>query len=161
MRTLLGLYGEYKWLISGDLALDTQRIITLYPYIANPEGPSSPLPVFRRPFLGPKMTMEDWDGAFMCVTSPIKDRVRGMHAPYILHLPFNDHSGRLRKGDYLLVEQAASVDASYVLIKSGWGVKLARRLEDGGFEDVESGERRADSEAQIIGNVPMILMGAL
>lgn len=161
MRTLLGLYGGYKWLISGDLAVDTQRIIALYPYIANPEGSSFPLPVFRRPFMGPKMSMEDWDGTFMCVTSPVKEAARRMHEPYILHLPFDDRSGRLKKGDYLLVEQADNAEAAYVLIKSGWGVKLARRMDGGYYEDVESGERRFDNEGQIIGNVSMLLMGAL
>ncbi len=160
MRTLLGLYGSYKWLISGDLAIDTQRIISLYPYISAPGRETLPLPVFQRPFMGPKMTVDDWDGYFICVTSPVKERAKKMHEPYVLHLPFNDRSGRLRKGDYLLVDQTASADATYVLIKSGWGVKLVRKIE-AGFEDVENGEHRYEPDVQVIGNVAMLLMGNL
>lgn len=160
MRTLLGLYGNYKWLISGDLAIDTQRIIALYPYISDPDGAILPLPVFQRPFMGPKMTVDDWDGKFVCVTSPVKEAAKEMHEPYVLHLPFNDKFGRLKKGDYLLVDQTPSADASYALIKSGWGVKLVRKCQDG-FEDVENGEHRFESDVQIIGNVSMLLMGTL
>ena len=160
MRTLTGLYGDYKWLISGDLPIDTQRILALYPNISNPDGPTLPLPVFQRPFMGPKMTIDDWDGSFICVTSPIKEIARGMHNPYVLHLPFNDKSGRLKKGDYLLVNQTETAESSYVLIKSGWGVKLVRRVGDG-YEDLENGEHRFDAGVQIIGNIAMLVMGAL
>lgn len=159
MRTLLGLYGGYKWLISGDLPVDTQRIISLYPFISNPNG-VFPLPVLQRPFMGPKMTTEDWDGNFLCVTSPVREMARTMHDPYVLHLPFNDKAGRLRKGDYLLVDQKDSAEATYVLIKSGWGVKLVRKGAEG-YEDVETGEQCYSSDAQIIGNVAMLLMGSL
>lgn len=160
MRTLVGLYGDFKWLITGDLPTDTQRIIALYPYISEPENAVYPLPVLQRPFMGPKMTVEDWDGSFLCVTSPIKEQARAMRDPYVLHLPFNDKSGRLKKGDYLLVDQKESPDATYVLIKSGWGVKLVRKAGDA-FEDVENSENRYDADAQVIGNVAMLLMGAL
>lgn len=159
MRTLLGLFGGYKWLISGNLPVDTQRIIALYPYISKPDGLFA-LPVLQRPFMGPKMTIEDWDGKFICVTSPIKEQAQKMRDPYILHLPFNDKTGRLKKGDYLLVDQQDSPEASYVLIKSGWGVKLVRKVGDA-YEDVESGEHRFDAGAQIIGNVSMLVMGSL
>lgn len=160
MRTLIGLYGEYKWLISGDLAIDTQRIIRLYPYICNPDSEVLPLPVFQRPFTGPKMTVDEWDGHFICVTSPVKEKARLMREPYLLHLPFNDKAGRLKKGDYLLVEQTADADVNYALIKSGWGVKLVRKYE-GGFEDVENGEQRFDADVQVIGGVSLLLMGSL
>lgn len=160
MRTLLGLFGDYKWLISGDLPTDTQRIISLYPYISDPDNPTLPLPVFQRPFMGPKMTVDDWDGSFICVASPVKEQAKAMRDPYILHLPFNDKTGRLKKGDYLLVNQTESADSSYVLIKSGWGVKLVRRVGNG-FEDVENGDHRFDGDVQIIGNVAMLLMGTL
>lgn len=160
MRTLLGLFGEYKWLISGNLPMDTERIKALYPYISNPDSEVCPLPVFQRPFMGPKMTVDDWDGSFFCVTNPIKDMVKQMRNPYVLHLPFNDKSGRLKRGDYLLVNQTNSSDANYVLVKSGWGVKLVRRVETM-FEDVESGEQRPGDEVQIIGNVAMLIYGAL
>lgn len=160
MRTLLGLFGDFKWLISGDLPVDTQRIVALYPYISEENAPIFPLPVLQRPFMGPKMTVDDWDGQFVCVAAPIKESAMAMHNPYVLHLPFNDKSGRLKKGDYLLVDQTDSADSNYALIKSGWGVKLVRRDGDS-FEDVESGENRFGSDAQVIGNVAMLLMGAL
>ncbi|MCC8191060.1 MAG: hypothetical protein LIP77_10580 [Planctomycetes bacterium] len=160
MRTLLGLYGDFKWLITGDLPVDTQRIIALYPYISKPEGQVFPLPVLQRPFMGPKMTIEDWDGNFLCVTSPIKEQARQMIDPYILHLPFNDKTGRLKKGDFLLGDQKDSAVASYVLIKSGWGVKLVKKC-DTGYEDVENGEHRFDADVQVIGNVAMLIMGSL
>lgn len=160
MRTLLGLYGAQKWLISGDLKLDTKRIIALYPYISNPESETYPLPVLQRPFMGPKMTADDWDGNFICVTSPLMERAKKMRNPYILHLPFNDKSGRLCKGDYLLIDQTDAKSSGYVLIKTGWGVKLVKRAGET-FEDVESGEHKFESDAQIIGNVAMLIMGEL
>lgn len=160
MRTLLGLYGPHKWLISGDLKIDTKRIVSLYPYISNPESETYPLPVLQRPFMGPKMTCDDWDGGFVCVTAPLKDRARKMQNPYILHLPFNDKSGRLCKGDYLLIDQIDSRTSEYVLIKTGWGVKLVKKSGDS-FEDVESGEHKYESGAQVIGNVAMLVMGEL
>lgn len=160
MRTLLGLYGDYKWLISGDLPMDTQRIITLYPYISNVNGNTMPLPVFQRPFMGPKLTADDWDGTFVCVTSPVKEQVKEMRNPYILHLPFNDKFGRLQKGDYLLVNQAKTADANYVLIKSGWGVKLARKC-SGGFEDAENPDIRYPANSYVLGFITMLLMGKL
>ncbi len=95
MRTLLGLYGEYKWLISGNLLLDTERIKALYPFISEPDSDMAPLPVFQKPFMGPNMTAEDWDGSFFCVTNPIKELARRMRNPYVLHLPFDDKSGFL------------------------------------------------------------------
>lgn len=160
MRTLLGLFGEYKWLITGDLPTDTQRIIALYPFIREYDSATMALPVLQRPFMGPKMTADDWDGKFICVTSPVREQAKSMRNPYILHLPFNDKSGRLKKGDYLLVDQTESIDSSFVLIKSGWGVKLVRKAGDS-YEDVESGENRTDSDVQIIGRVTMLLMGTL
>lgn len=160
MRTLLGLFGSHKWLISGDLKTDTQRIIALYPYISKPESANYPLPVLQRPFLGPKMGTEDWDGSFVCVTSPVKERARVLRDPYILHLPFDDKSGRLKKGDHLLIDQTDSAEGSYVLIKSGWGVKLVRR-EGGSFLDVETGEQKFAQDSQIIGVALMLLMGDL
>ncbi len=160
MRTLVGLFGSYKWLISGDLRVDTERIIALYPAIAASGGPLLPLPVFQRPFMGPKMMVDDWDGAFYSVPSPVKEEAGAMVNPYILHLPFDDKSGRLRKGDYLLVNQTDSTEAGYVLVKSGWGVKLMRRVADG-FVDVENGDRHTDPGENILGTVVLLLMGVL
>ena len=160
LRTLTGLFGEHNWLISGDLNLDTQRIVALYPYISNPANDVYPLPVLQRPFMGPNMSVDDWDGKFICVASPIREAVKKMRDPYILHLPFNDKSGRLRKGDFLLINQVDAKESNYVLIKTGWGVKLVRKVGEG-FEDVESGEHKFDSDAQVIGNVTMLLMGEL
>ena len=83
-----------------------------------------------------------------------------MRNPYILHLPFNDRGGRLRKGDYLLVDQQASNEANYLLIKNGWGVKLVKR-DVNGYEDVENAEQRFSLDTEIIGNVAMLLIGSL
>lgn len=161
MRTLTGLFGKYKWLISGNLAIDTQRIISLYPHISRADNAVGPLPVLQRPFMGPKMTVEDWDGNFFCVTNPVKDMAKNMRNPYILHLPFNDRSGRLRRGDYLLIDQIETAGANnYLLVKSGWGVKLVRRAGEA-YEDVESGEQRFGSDVQVIGNVAMLMLGVL
>lgn len=166
MRTLLGLYGEYKWLISGDLARDTERIIGLRPYIAGGKGvkggkaDSVPLPVFQRPFMGPKLMVDDWDGSFICVTSPVKEALKGMTNPYVLHLPFDDRFGRLRKGDYLVVNQVKNGVGNYVLLKSGWGVKLARRG-DGAFADVENPELTYPFASGVLGVVSMLVMGAV
>lgn len=160
MRTLMGLYGEYRWLISGDLPMDTQRIISLYPYISDENGGTLPLPVFQRPFMGPKLTSDDWDGTFLCVTAPVKDVVKDMRNPYVLHLPFDDKFGRLQKGDYLLVNQSRSSDVNYVLIKSGWGVKLAKKCA-GGYEDVENPDLRYPFNSHVLGCITMLLMGSL
>ncbi|MCD8351920.1 MAG: hypothetical protein LUC93_15030 [Planctomycetaceae bacterium] len=160
LRTLVGLYGDYKWLITGDLPVDTRRIIAMYPSIAGSDGPVMPLPLFQRPFMGPKMTGDDWDGNFMCVTSPVKEYAGAMRNPYILRIPFDDRSGRLRKGDFLLVNQVATANSAYVLVKSGWGVKLMHRVDDG-FEDVETGDRRPDLDVNVIGGIAMLLMGLL
>lgn len=160
MRTLQGLFGSFRWLISGDLAADTERIIAMYPYIADANSPVSPLPVLQRPFMGPKMTIEDWDGGFVCVTSPVKEMVKDMRNPYVLHLPFNDKSGRFKRGDYLLIDQIASSTANYALVKSGWGVKMVKR-NGGVFEDVENGEPQAEADINIIGSVALLLMGTL
>lgn len=158
-RTLVGLFGDYKWLISGDFDTDTSRIVTLFPYIRQFDGPVMALPVLDRPFAGPKMTAGDWDGAFFCVASPVRERAKAMHNPYILHLPFNDRSGRLRRGDYLLVDQKESIISTCLLAKSGWGVKLLRKNGDI-YEDVESGEV-ADKGFSVIGNVDLLLMGSM
>lgn len=160
MRTLTGLFGRYMWLISGNLPTDTKRIVSLYPHICKADGAVGPLPVLQRPFMGPKMTVEDWDGNYLCVANPVKDMAKNMRDPYILHLPFNDKSGRLRRGDYLLVDQSEAPGANYVLVKSGWGVKLVRRTGDI-FEDVETGEQRYGGDVQVIGNVAMLILGAL
>lgn len=160
MRTLAGLFGEYKWLITGDLPLDTQRILALYPHISDNASKTAPLPVLQRPFMGPKMTPDAWDGGFICVASPVLERVKQMHDPYILHLPFNDKTGRLAQGDNLLINQVDSKHCDYLLIKTGWGVKLVKKCGNT-FSDVESGEYKFGSEAQIIGNVVMLLMGEL
>lgn len=160
LRTLSGLFGDHRWLISGDLHLDTQRIISLYPYITCQNTKTFPLPLMHRPFLGPKMSTEDWDGSFICVTSPIMEQAQGMRNPYVLALPFNDCSGRLRRGDHLLVDQTDNRLSEHVLIKTGWGVKLVRTQNDQ-YVDVESEDRRYPANAPIIGNVMMLLMGGL
>ncbi len=159
MRTLMGLYGPYKWLITGDLELDTRRVIVMFPHIYGNSGVTVALPVLGRPFVGPKMTKTDWDGGFYCVASPVMERSKTMRNPYILSLPFNDRSGRLRQGDYLLVDQDASPKSNCLLIKSGWGVKLVRKNQDR-YEDVETGDA-INEEFSVIGNVDLLLMGAL
>ncbi|MCD8139855.1 MAG: hypothetical protein LUE17_08780 [Planctomycetaceae bacterium] len=160
IRPLAGLVVEYKWLLTGDLATDTKHIIAMYPSIARSDGPLLPLPLFERPFMGPRMTADEWDGSFVCVTSPVKEHAVAMQRPYILRLPFDDTAGRLRKGDHLLVNQIESADSAYALVKSGWGVKLVRRV-DGGYVDVESGYRYTGSDVKTIGSVAMVLMGLL
>ncbi len=160
LRTLSGLFGDHRWLISGDLLLDTHRIVKLYPHISSQNSETFPLPLLQRPFLGPKMSAEDWDGGFICVTSPILEQAKGMLNPYILSLPFSDISGRLRRGDHLLVDQTEKRLCEHVLIKTGWGVKLVRAQGDQ-YVDVESDDHRYPASAPIIGNVVMLLMGGL
>lgn len=158
LRTLTGLYGEYKWLITGDLVRDTKHIIDFYPYISRGDGELFPLPVLERPFVGPTMTPDEWDGTFFCVTSLAADRARKMTNPYILHLPFSEKGGRFRQGDYLLVEQADNPESKFVLVKNGWGVKLTRRAPEG-FLDTEHEDKYYPLDTPIVGSVGMLVFG--
>ena len=159
-RILAGLFGKYKWLMCGDFALDTAHIIALFPFIREPGDSCMALPVLQRPFVGPTMASGDWDGTFFQVAPPIREQAEAMHEPYILHLPFNDRTGRLRRGDYLLIDQRRTGALSHcLLVKSGWGVRLIRKNGDG-YEDVENGAA-VDEDFDIVGNVALILLGAI
>lgn len=158
LRTLNGLYGEYRWLITGDFVKDTKHILAFYPYIAKSDGELFPLPVLERPFVGPTLTNDEWDGTFICVTCVAAERARKMRNPYILHLPFNEQTGRFKQGDYLLVEQSDNAEAKFVLVKSGWGVKFAQRTPDG-FRDVEYGGALYPSGTTVVGSVGMLIFG--
>ncbi|MCD8351856.1 MAG: hypothetical protein LUC93_14710 [Planctomycetaceae bacterium] len=157
-RTLVGLFGNYGWLMTGDIAADARHIVPLYPFLANANSPLAPLPVLRMPFWGPNLGVNEWDGFYICVASPLKELVASLIRPYVLDLPFDDQLGRLRRGDYLIIDQRDRRDAAYVLLKSGWGVKLARRVENG-FVDAETGDRQLNRASEIIGSVAKLLMG--
>ncbi len=156
MRTLLGLFGEYQWLVTGDLDADTKHILVFYPYISNPNSPLLPLPVLRRPFLGPRMSVEEWDGNIINVASPVMEQAKQSNKPYLLNLPFNERTGRFRAGDHLLIDQADRPDSRFCLIKSGWGVKMAMRS-DNGFEDAEEEGRLYPADSPVVGCVTMLL----
>lgn len=158
LRTLAGLFGDYKWLITGDLVKDTKHIVDFYPHISKADAEFFPLPVLERPFVGPTMTTDEWDGSFICVTAVAADRARVMTMPYLLHLPFNEKGGRFRQGDYLLVEQADRPEAKFVLVKNGWGVKLARRMPDG-FLDAEHEGNLYSLDTPVIGSVGLLVFG--
>lgn len=158
LRTLAGLFGDYKWLITGDLVKDTKHIVDFYPYVSKAGKESFPLPVLERPFVGPAMTTDEWDGAFVTVTAIAAERASAMRKPYLLHLPFNEKSGRFRQGDYLLVEQADRPEAKFVLVKNGWGVKLARRTPQG-FIDAEHEDNSYPLDTPVIGSVGLLVFG--
>ncbi len=158
MRTLHGLFGDYGWLMTKDLEVDSRNLMRFYPHIAANNDRVKSLPVLREPFVGPVMAKGEWNGEVMDLTPPAATRAQAVTKPYILRLSFDSLGGRLRRGDLLLVGQGDRPEARLVLLKTGWAMKLAKRV-DSGFEDVDSGERIDDPEVRVIASVELLLMG--
>lgn len=94
------------------------------------------LPVFPYPIEGEPRAHPKWDGRGLEIVGAAAAKLVSAEQPYVLQFGHNGETGRLRKGDFILVSQAASDSAEISVVKYRKKLFLARRNEGGGWERV-------------------------
>jgi transcriptional regulator with XRE-family HTH domain len=94
------------------------------------------LPVFPHPIDGEPRANPKWDGKGLEIVGTAAAKLGSAQQPYVLQFGHDDVMGRIRKGDYLLISQAASDTAKISVVMYRKKMFLARRKEDGDWERV-------------------------
>ena len=102
--------------------------------VVDEESTSVWLPVFSHPVRGHPRSLPDWDGACVEVCGVAAARARTATEPYVLHFLADDHAGRLRKHDLVLISQAVNDLAEIHIIRLRRGMYLARKNSAGYWE---------------------------
>jgi hypothetical protein len=148
---------DYRWLM-GDLRSKEPAEIGS---TATTAGSGSIwVPVLPHPALGSPQAYKAWDGTFFELCGFAAARVRTATYPYILRFGRDDHTGRLKKGDLILVSQARNETAEVQVIKYRSRLFLARRLPDNGWERVAE-KGRLVGTVEPAGHAVGIIWGSL
>lgn len=148
---------DYRWLL-GDVG--TMESLELGQELANEESTSIWLPLFQHLVQGRPRSLPDWDGACVEVCGAAAARARTAVDPYVLHFVADDHGGRLRKHDLLLISQALDELAEIHVIRIRRGMYLARKSPAGQWERLaEPGPIR--DKVEVVGHGLGIVWGPL
>jgi transcriptional regulator with XRE-family HTH domain len=128
---------DYRWLLGDTGTMDS---LELGRTVVDEESTSVWLPLFLHPVRGQPRSLPDWDGACVEVCGAAAARARTATEPYVLHFLADDHAGRLRKHDLVLISQAVNDLAEIQVIRLRRGMFLARKTPAGQWERLaESG----------------------
>jgi transcriptional regulator with XRE-family HTH domain len=98
------------------------------------------LPLFPQPIEGEPRAHPKWDGMGLEISGLAAAKVAFGQQPYILRFGHNDHQGRLRIGDLILVSQIANPAAEISIVRHRKKSYLARANAEGIWERVVTGE---------------------
>ena len=148
---------DYRWLLGDAGTMDS---LTLGQDVVAEESDSIWLPMFPHPVQGRPRTLPQWDGSCVEICGAGAARARAATDPYVLRFQRDDHTGRLRANDLVLVSQTVNDQAQIQVIKLRNKMFLARQLPDGSWERVaEKGPFRGD--VPVVGHVIGIVWGSL
>jgi transcriptional regulator with XRE-family HTH domain len=113
------------------------------------------LPVLGQPISGDPTRARKWDGSCIELAGVAAVRVLFADRPYVLRLGVDDRAGRLRRGDLVLISQAADDEAEIQVLKtSGKSGKmfLARRDAEGGWQRLSRIDDQIVGEPLVVGH---------
>ena len=102
-------------------------------------GSSVWLPLFSHPIEGEPRAQSTWDGTGVEVAGAAAAKLISSKLPYVLRFSRDDVQGRLRKGDLVLISQAADVEAEINVVRHRKKLFLARRDDTGTWIRVGNG----------------------
>jgi transcriptional regulator with XRE-family HTH domain len=147
---------DYRWLLGQTGTMDS---LARSDENAVQETTALWLPVFPHPVQGPPRELAEWDGSCVEVCGAAAARVRTAYHPYALRFGKNDHQGRLRRNDLLLISQQESSKAEIHVIRVRGKLFLARRERDAWTRLAEG--KRLSLDAAVVGHCVGILWGPL
>lgn len=148
---------DYRWLL-GDVG--TMDSLELGQEVVDEESTGLWLPVFLHPVRGRPRSLPEWDGASVEVCGAAAARARTATEPYVLRFLADDHAGRLRKHDLVLISQAVNDRAEIHVIRIRRGMYLARKNPSGHWERVaEAGP--INDKVDVLGHGLGIVWGSL
>ncbi len=124
---------------------------------AQPKAPSgvdsTVLPLLTELVSGEPRRSPAWDGAVISVTGPAVYALGDSVHSYVFRVSDDDSSGRLKRGDLVLICQSDPKDApsKLVLLEVGGRPTLAWTTEDGRWKSTRTG-RAVSAESKTIGH---------
>ena len=157
-RRLAAHFGlDHRWLLGETGSMDS---LHLGSEVTVDESTSIWLPVFGHPVEGPPRSLPKWDGSCAEVVGAAAARVRLATDPYILRFGRDDHAGRLRRGDLLLISQSTGDSAEIHVVRIGRGLYLARPTGAGVWQRLAEGTI-VRSDLKLAGHAMGIVWAAL
>jgi transcriptional regulator with XRE-family HTH domain len=113
---------NFQWLLG--LEDSTER-----PVLSVPPAPKEKiwLPMIGEAIAGEPREHPRWSGAYAEVSGIAAAKAARAVQPYVLKLGHGDREGRLRKGDFVLVSQAAAENPELSIVRCGKKILLARK----------------------------------
>ena len=126
---------NFQWLLGTSDSMENPSPLSS----AFSSGSSVWLPLFSHPIKGEPRAQSTWDGTGVEVAGAASAKLILSKLPYVLRFGRDDVRGRLRKGDLILISQAADVDAEISVVRYRKKLFLARRGETGNWIRVGNG----------------------
>ena len=133
---------NYAWLMEGEGSAGL-------PVAEQVTGTASRLlglPVLIAPIEGDPRKSTSWDGSVMEISGAAAARAAWATHPYVLRLDKDDFTGRLKKGDMVLVSQNREHASEVGVLKRHGRLELARRGTDGTWKTLAKGQNRKDPD---------------
>ena len=144
-RRLGGEFGiDYQWLMGGKSPKDAPPLGGKAPGRVEPRASGLlMIPVLPALVQGEPRNSPLWDGSLFEVSGAAAAASGRARQPYVLRLGADDHDGRVRAGDLILICQEPSDSAEIGVIRLQDRLVLARRLASGGWRSMTTGRRLA------------------
>ena len=141
---------DHFWLLKGTGTMQRPSAVT--PHTAPCEMNSIVLPLLTQLVSGEPRRSPVWDGAVLTVTGPAAYAVGDSVHSYVYRVSDDDYSGRLKRGDLVLICQGDSKElrSRLVLADGGDRPTLAWTTDDGRWKSTRTG-RAVSANSKIIG----------
>lgn len=127
---------NYRWLLGIS---DTMEIMKK-PSTTGTADSTVSLPLLPCPIEGEPRQNQYWKGVCVEVSGFAAGRIGLARYPYVLQFGHDDHQGRLKKNDLILISQAPNPKAEIQVVHSGKKYFLARANPDGSWIRLERGK---------------------
>lgn len=149
---------DHVWLMTGEGTMTPPRV---------PRAETRPqdaevvmVPIVGQPIVGDPRISLAWDGSLVALTGPPAMKAKQASHAYILRLHHDDFTGRLRKGDLVLISQGNLEFGEIQVIQTRGLPVLARRGKGGAIIPLKNGKAIA-AGATVLGTCVCIVWAAL
>jgi transcriptional regulator with XRE-family HTH domain len=148
---------DHIWLMTGTGSMKRPRAWT-----ADAETKRSMLiPILNQPIAGEPRQAPHWDGSLVELAGPAIPATAAAIMPYALRLADNDLSGRLKKGDIILISQSDGGAHDLAVLRKADALVLAwRKRGPKRYVSLQTGKPLA-GDPEILGNGTAILWAPL
>lgn len=156
VRTIASVCGVgFDWLWSGKGKPSGPKIHSE----GVPLNESVALPILTEPHTGDPRASKAWDGSVLVLSGRAAAEASTAVLPYILRFAFNDKTGRLRKGDLILVNQEVTSSTDIAVIQTAKRLLLARR-HGRAWQAIDTG-RAVAGQSEVVGGTLGIVWASL